>query len=118
MLTTDKAGYEWQTKWFEEFPKLRRYGASVAWVREAYRSAARYTTNQAFLSALKMPILILSAGQEQVVSNTKMALAASYLPNADFVKIAHAKHELFNETPKIDEQVWDHITRFWDRQGL
>ena len=118
VLTTDKAGYEWQTKWFEEYPELRRYGASVGWVREAYRSAARYVANEAFLSALKMPILILSAGGEQVVSNAKMKLAASYLPNADFVTIDHAKHELFNETAEIDAQVWDHITRFWDRQGL
>ena len=118
LLTTDRAGYEWQTRWFEQAPELRRYGASIGWVREAYRSAARYTTNKDFLADIKTPILIMSAEREAIVSNAKMAYAASHLPNADFITIKGGKHELFNETPQIDKQVWDHITRFWDRQGL
>ena len=118
ILTTDKAGYDWQTRWFDEMPELRRYGASVGWVREAYRSAARYSANPDFLVQLKMPILILSAAREQVVSKGKIGLAASHLPNADLISIKDAKHELFNETLAIDKSVWDHLTRFWSRCGL
>ncbi len=118
VLTTDKAGFEWQTRWFDEIPELRRYGASTGWVREAYRSAAAYSVNEAFLKELKMPMLIMQAEKEQIVSNSLMALAASHLPNADFIKIANAKHELFNETLEIDAIIWDHLTRFWDRHGL
>ncbi|MGC6516767.1 MAG: alpha/beta fold hydrolase [Candidatus Puniceispirillaceae bacterium] len=118
MLTTDEAGYLWQTKWFFDYPLLRRYGASVGWVREAYRSAARYVANPAYLSGLDVPVLILKAEKEQIVSNAKISFAASHLPQADLVTIKGAKHELFNETPAIDDQIWDHLTRFWDRQGL
>ena len=118
VLTTDRAGYDWQTRWFDEIPELRRYGASVGWVREAYRSAARYVMNPDYLRQLQTPMLILSAGREQVVSPSKIAYAAGYLPQSDLVTIKQGKHELFNETPEIDAIVWDHITRFWDRQGL
>ena len=118
VLTNDKAGYAWQTYWFDDMPHLRRYGASVGWVREAYRSAAHYVMDKAFLERLSMPMLLMAAEQEQVVTNAKISLAASYLPNADFIKIKNAKHELFNETLAVDKIVWDHLTRFWDRQGL
>jgi len=115
LLTTDEAGYLWQTYWFFEMPELRRYGASVGWVREAYRSAAYAVANPAFLKDTKTPVLIMMAEKEQVVSNSKMSYAASHLPNADLIEIKGAKHELFNETSKIDDDVWDHLTRFWDR---
>ena len=118
ILTTDRAGYEWQTRWFDTMPELRRSGASVGWVREAYRSAARYVANKDFLEQLTMPMLVLLPEKEQVVSKSKIAFAASHLPNADLVEIKSGKHELFNEQTAIDKIVWDHIFRFWDRQGL
>ena len=115
LLTTDVAGYLWQTHWFFEAPELRRYGASVGWVREAYRSSSRYAANPSFLEDIKMPILILMAEKEQVVSNSKIAFAAKFLPQSDLITIKQAKHELFNETLEIDANVWDHIFRFWQR---
>ena len=118
MLTNDEAGHAWQTYWFDQMPHLRRYGASVGWVREAYRSADHYVANKRFLERLSMPMLLMAAEQEQVVSNAEIALAAAHLPNADYVMIKQAKHELFNETLPVDKIVWDHLTRFWDRQGV
>ena len=115
VLTTDEAGYFWQSYWFFEMPELRRYGASVGWVREAYRSAAYAVANPAFLEDTKTPILIMMAEKEQVVSNSKIAMAASHLPAADLVEIKGAKHELFNEKSAIDDDIWDHLTRFWGR---
>ena len=118
MLTNDPAGFAWQTYWFHQHPHLRRYGATVGWVATAYGSYARYTSVEAFYRSLKMPALVMRPEQEQVVDSKKIAFAATYMPQADLVMIADAKHELFNETAKVDHMVWDHLTRFWDRIGL
>ena len=56
-----------------------------------------------------MPMLVLLPEKEQVVSKSKIAFAASHLPNADLVEIKSGKHELFNEQTAIDKIVWDHI---------
>ena len=54
-LTTDPAGFAWQTHWFKTQPDLRRYGATVGWVYAAYHSALKTVLRPSYLAAITAP---------------------------------------------------------------
>ena len=117
-LTTDPAGFAWQTHWFKTQPDLRRYGATVGWVYAAYHSALKTVLRPSYLAAITAPAVLFQPEDEQVVDKEAIATAAKHLPQGVCVPIAKARHELLNETPQIDAQMWTELTSFWRAQGL
>ena len=112
-LTTDEAGFAWQTRWFFEMPELRRFGATNGWAGAAYGAAVRTTLNPDFLRLIKQPILIMAAEDETIVDAAAIERAAKLLPNADYHLIADARHELLNERIDTYQHLWSLIDSFW-----
>jgi lysophospholipase len=59
--------------------------------------------------AIDTPIRVLLAGQDRIVDSRAAAAFARRLPAAEVSWIAGARHELLQEAPAIQAQVWDAI---------
>lgn len=86
--------------WFRAQEDLRLDGPTYAWLNAAFSLTAR-TSDAGFLSAIKTPILMGSAGEDLLVVPAAHGRAARLLPNCRLVTFAQAKHELFHETDAV-----------------
>ena len=112
-LTTDEAGFAWQTRWFFDKLELRRFGATNGWAGAAYGSAVRTTLNPNFLRAIKQPVLIMAAEDETIVDAKAIERAAKIIPLSQYHLIANARHELFNERQEVYQYLWSLLDGFW-----
>ena len=67
------------------------------------------------LAHLRLPVLIVSAGQEQLVDNKSHEVVGDLLPNARRMTIANAKHEILMERDDVRAQFWAAFDELADR---
>lgn len=75
-------------------------GATYHWLKAALDSMA-VVARPGFAEAIATPILILSAGQDRVVSNLAQAQFARRLPHARLELLPEARHDVLMETDAI-----------------
>ncbi|UUX50554.1 alpha/beta hydrolase [Nisaea acidiphila] len=92
-------------------PDLALGGPSYQWFYSALRSI-RLVNRKAYLSRITVPVLILSAGDEMVVSNAAQHEIASMLPDCRLVSFEGARHELLLERDELREKVWGEVDAF------
>jgi lysophospholipase len=95
-LTRSLDRYADEFAWWEREPELMLGAPSWCWLRAALRSAAAAFT-PARLRQVGLPILILAAGRERLVSNSEIRRAAAALPNAELVVFPDAAHEILRD---------------------
>jgi lysophospholipase len=78
------------------------------WLKAALHSN-RVVGNGAFLARINVPVVILTAERETLVSNSAGARAASHLPQGAQFMIAGAYHELLQERDSLRAEVWRQI---------
>lgn len=98
-------------KWFSAREDLRLDGPTYAWLNAAF-SLTAHTNDPRFLSAIKTPILMGSAGKDFLVEPAAHRRAAAWLPHCRLVTFAEAKHELFHETDAVRAQWFMAIDAF------
>lgn len=94
-----------------EEPRLALAGPTVAWVAAAAEATESFATPNA-LAHIRIPVLIATAGEEQLVDNASHAAVAEQLPNATHIVIGGAKHEILMERDDLRAQFWtafDHL---------
>ena len=89
-------------------------GATGGWVKAALRSNA-LIGRPSFLARIKVPVVILTAAKEKIVSNREQARIAKRLTQGSQVVIADAYHELLQERDLIRAQVWHAFDVLTDR---
>lgn len=97
--------------WFGAREDLRLDGPTYAWLNAAFALTA-HTNDPRFLSAIKAPILMGSAGKDFLVEPAAHRRAAAWLPHCRLVTFAEAKHELFHETNAVRAQWFVAIDAF------
>ena len=70
-----------------------------------------------YLERIDLPLLLMSAGQDQLIDIASHAPVAARLKNAEHVTIAGAKHEIMMETDDIRAQFWDAFDQLAARLG-
>ena len=88
----------------EAEPKLGIGRPTVAWVDAAFRAIG--TIRERYASRIRQPILIVSAGQDVVVSNAAIEEFASQLRSGSHLVVVGAKHELLMEQDRYRTQFW------------
>jgi lysophospholipase len=78
---------------------------TLSWVAAAARSIG-YINSHRFLTSVKVPLLIIGAGNDQVVSTRNTELFASRVKTCKLVVIAGARHEIFQERDALRDQLW------------
>ena len=85
---------------------LQAHEVPTQWLR-ALRTWERHMQNR---GVSDVPIVVLQGEQDAVVDwHYNLAYIAEHFPQAKIVRIAEAKHQLFNETTVLRDQVLCHI---------
>jgi lysophospholipase len=75
------------------------------WIDFAVK-ATRYLGEKANLRGVTMPVVIVSAAKDQLVTDGAQRAAAANLPNGKFVSVAGAEHEILMETDDKRAEFW------------
>lgn len=86
-------------------PQLGLGSATVGWLRAAYRSCAQLM-DPAFAERVKVPILLVAAGSDRIVSTRAIETFAARLKVGALVSIPHAQHEILQETDAVRQSFW------------
>lgn len=89
-----------------EEPRLALAGPTMGWVTAAADATEAFTQSGVF-AHLRMPILVATAGQEQLVDNASHEAVVSLLPEARHIVIPGAKHEILMERDELRAQFWE-----------
>jgi lysophospholipase len=105
VVTSDRKRYERTLDILLAAPYLETRAPTIGWVAAAYRSMAELDT-LAFTGGIKVPVLIVAAGNDQIVSTPAIEIFASRLKNCTRIVIAGARHEILQERDDIRDQFW------------
>jgi lysophospholipase len=97
--------------WVSSEPTLRLDQPTYGWLDPALGLIARIG-KPSFLAAIKTPILLGSAGREQIVAPAAHRRAARHLPDCTLVELPESKHDPFMERDAIRDQWLERIDRF------
>ena len=110
-VTHDERRYRFTEEWFSADPRLSLGGPTVGWARQAARSMTASLV-PGYLERIDLPVLLLSAGQDQIVDPASHGPVAARLRRAEHVTIAEAKHEIMMETDDIRARFWEAFDGF------
>ncbi|MDE1515597.1 alpha/beta fold hydrolase [Vibrio sp. dsl-7] len=114
LLTHSQIRYQWFRDLYQEHPELQLGGPSYHWVWQSLIACKQclQLTRQ-----INIPLLILQAGEEAIVSNQAQNRLFKKLlrtqPHARLCHIAGARHELLFEQDRYRKQALDHMLRFF-----
>ncbi|GAB2677322.1 alpha/beta fold hydrolase [Aliiglaciecola aliphaticivorans] len=94
---------------YEANPQCKLGGVTTTWLKQADKAMTYIQKNAAKITT---PILLIQAGQDSVVNNTKQTQVAWKMLNCKVLHIENAKHEIFLESEEIRDQSLRAILRF------
>lgn len=104
-VTHDKERHARCQGLISEEPRLALAGPTIGWVA-ATADATESFLQPAALANVRIPILVVTAGEEQLVDNASHDTVLAQLPDARHVTIAGAKHEILMETDALQALFW------------
>jgi lysophospholipase len=109
IVTSDEARFARTQEILREHPDLRLAGATWAWVAAAMRSMAWLKTQAPNITT---PLLVIGAGRDHIVLTAETRAFTARLPNARYVEIAGAGHEMLMERDVFRAQWWQAFDAF------
>ncbi|MBC8048871.1 MAG: alpha/beta hydrolase [Chitinophagales bacterium] len=104
-VTSDRLRFERSKDVLEAAPRLALGSPTIGWVAAAQRSIAEINA-LTFINGIKVPTLILAAGNDEVVSTPAIEVFASRLKTCTRIVIAGARHEILQERDDLRDQFW------------
>jgi lysophospholipase len=104
-LTSDPVRYARNAAVLEAEPTLALGRPTVAWVDAAFR-AMRTIRERGYAMRIRQPMLIVSCGQDVVVSNEAIEEFAGSLRTGSHLVVVGARHELLMEQDRYRSQFW------------
>jgi len=109
-VTHDQRRYRWTEAWFKADPRLSLGGPTIGWARQAERSMAAELA-PGYLERIELPLLLMSAGQDQLIDISSHAPVVARLKHGEHVIVPGAKHEIMMETDPLRAQFWQAFDR-------
>jgi len=103
-LTSDRARYLRAGEVLAAAPQLRIGAPTYRWSASAFEAMAA-AASDGFPASLKIPVLMLAAARDQVVSSAAIEQLGLRMRTGRHMMIAAARHELFMENDAIRAQV-------------
>ena len=103
-LTSDIDRYVRNTGLYEAHPQLALGGPTVSWIRAAC-IASETVRDPDFMRKIQMPVLIIAAGADEVVSTRAVETYARRLRTGSLLTIDGARHEILQEADIYREQL-------------
>jgi lysophospholipase len=105
VLTSDADRFSRNRQIFEMAPQLAIGSPTIAWVRAAYRSMRLVMTPE-FATRVRVPLLLVAAGQDQIVSSPAVEIFAGRLKLGMRIVLNHSRHEILQERDDVRQQFW------------
>jgi lysophospholipase len=105
LLTSDPIRYARTTAIVEANPALALGSPTVGWAHAAFRATSEFA-DPSYPVGIRQPILMVAAGQDEVVSTPAIEQFALRLRIGGQLVIAGARHELLMEQDRFREQFW------------
>lgn len=103
VLTSDEARYKRNTLLYTTYRQLSLGSPTVSWIN-AVSTASEMVQDPDFCARIHMPILLVAAGADTVVSTRDIERYARRIRSASIVTIDGAKHEILQESDHYREQ--------------
>jgi lysophospholipase len=117
LVTSDRTRFARTKNLLAANPQIRLSGPTWGWLEAAYRSMRRLKT-PGYAETITTPILIVGAGRDRIVSTSATRAFAERLPNASYVEIEDAEHEILMENDSIRSRFWEAFDEFASRIDL
>ena len=104
-LTSDPERFERNKQIVEMAPDLGLGSPTIAWLRAAYQSCNDVMRPE-FSLRVRVPLLLVAAGQDRIVSSSATEALASRLKIGARVVIGGARHEILQERDEIRQRFW------------
>ncbi len=104
-FTSDRNRFMRSVEILDAAPQLALGAPTIGWLRAACRSMVTLQAPD-YPSEIKIPILMVAAGQDQVVSTTAIEEFALRLKVGSHVLIAGSRHEILMESDDIRARFW------------
>ncbi|MGO9363842.1 MAG: alpha/beta fold hydrolase [Rhodomicrobium sp.] len=105
LLTSDRLRFERAAEVIQAAPHLSIGAPTIGWIAAACSSISTIRS-AAFMESIKVPILIVAAGNDQIVSTPAIEYFASRTKSCTHIVLAGAKHEILQERDQLREQFW------------
>ncbi len=105
LLTSDRRRFERNRLILDAAPALGLGSPTIAWVKAAVASMS-ILNSFGFPPRVHVPVLMLAAGEDKVVSNQAIDELAMQLKAGSRIVIDGARHELLQENDAYREQLW------------
>ncbi|KKO49646.1 hypothetical protein VT06_05495 [Arsukibacterium sp. MJ3] len=112
LLTASHARYCWLCQLYQQYPDNQLGGVSWAWLTQAIRAMASI---QQQATQFNVPVLMLQAADDQIVSNSAQDSWFARLPTPLYKQqtiLPGAKHEIWMEQDAIRQQAFAAINHF------
>ena len=113
-VTHDKARHDRCQGLIAEEPRLALAGPTNGWVAAAADATEGFRQPGA-LAHVRIPILVATAGEEQLVDNAAQEAVVHELPDVRHITIEGAKHEILMEVDPIRTQFWKAFDQLAER---
>jgi lysophospholipase len=110
-LTASPERYEDELHWWGLEPAFNTGPPTFGWMRAAFRSRAA-TFTPAKLQQVTLPILIIGAEKDRLVSADAIREAAALLPNAELLMMPDAAHEILRDCDAVRDRALARIDAF------
>lgn len=110
-----RARFEYYQDKKEKEPLFQTNAASYGWLHEA-SELNQFLQKEAW-KEIEIPVLIFQAGRDTLVVNKEQVRFGRKILHAGknvfwFVRVRHAKHEIFGATDRIIQGYWSRVLRF------
>lgn len=109
--TSDEIRYQKRLNMLDQYPHLSLGAPSFLWLYETLKTA-RKVSKKSFIKRLNTPILLIAAGNDQIVSASAAEHYAKRLHNSICLTIDEAKHDLIHEADLYRDQFLSALENF------
>lgn len=110
-LTSDPKRFMDEKTKITKNPDLTLGGITYGWLSATFESIDR-VHDSGFAEKITTPTLIVSAGDDKIVSNDAQRRISRLLKNCRFTEISGARHEILVETDAVRSIFWAEFDRF------
>lgn len=110
-LTSDPERFMDENRAIAENPDLALGGPTYGWLSATFESID-ILTEPGYAEKITTPVLIVSAGNDRIVSIDAQKAICSLLPDCRFTEIPGARHEMHKETDTVRSIFWGEFDRF------
>jgi lysophospholipase len=111
ILTSDAKRYARTAELVTAEPLLALGAPTLSWIDAAFHSL-RITSDPGYLRDIRLPVLLIGAGADRLVDQNAIRHAAELIPDARYVGISDARHEILMEQDYLRAQFWNTFDEF------